>query len=552
MPVNVVQLKNENQSLHKKVNLLEVAKSELHEKVKSLEVVKSELEVKASNLEEKLKFQEEENRCLYHNLILFQKNKFGPKSEAYNSKVNFEQLSLFNEIEQEASSLPQGEVEEEFETITYNRKKKGRRKRLPFPEDLPREEVVIDLKEEEKFCPHDGTPLKEIGEDRVEKLKTVPARSTVVVEIKKKYACSTCQEYLTQAKQPCLLPKTIATPELLSFLIFSKFFQALPFYRLEELYRLQKIYLTRGTMARWLIQVTEKLMPIWNILEEKVLECEYMAIDATPVQVLKEKGRSAQSKSFMWARGSPELNITLFDYDISGGGKVAEKLIQGFQGGVQADAHKGYKTIDRTNITFLGCLMHARRRFYNAWVIGQKKTGLAETGLKMIKKIYLYEESYKKKCFTSEQRHEARQREVAPYMEKMRKWCEDKRSKVLPKSKLGNAINYFFNEYNELSAFLQNGRYEADNGWIERAIRKFAIGRNNWLFSDSVPGAESSALLYSLVLTAKLNEKDPFEVMTEIFKKLPYAKTLEDYEKLANLLLKSRAKENLIPGVHQT
>ena len=163
MPVNVVQLKNENQSLHKKVNLLEVAKSELHEKVKSLEVVKSELEVKASNLEEKLKFQEEENRCLYHNLILFQKNKFGPKSEAYNSKVNFEQLSLFNEIEQEASSLPQGEVEEEFETITYNRKKKGRRKRLPFPEDLPqRRWSLLISKKRRSFVPMMGLLLKRL------------------------------------------------------------------------------------------------------------------------------------------------------------------------------------------------------------------------------------------------------------------------------------------------------------------------------------------------------------------------------------------------------
>ena len=125
-------------------------------------------------------------------------------------------------------------------------------------------------------------------------------------------------------------------------------------------------------------------------------------------------------------------------------------------------------------------------------------------------------------------------------MEKIRKWCEKNKTKVLPKSPIGNATNYFLNEYKELSAFLKNGRYEPDNGWIERMIRKFAIGRNNWIFSDTVDGANASSLLYSLALTAKLNGKDPFVVMTEIFKKLPQAQTLKDYEELTKLLLKNQ------------
>lgn len=111
------------------------------------------------------------------------------------------------------------------------------------------------------------------------------------------------------------------------------------------------------------------------------------------------------------------------------------------------------------------------------------------------------------------------------------------RGKFLKSSTLGNALNYFLNEYTELSAFLKDGRFEIDNGWIERAIRKFAIGRNNWLFCDSVAGAKASSLLYSLVITAKLNGKDPFAVMTEIFRELPAAQTIDDYEKLARLLV---------------
>lgn len=490
-----------------------------------------ELKIENTFLKEKVDNYAEEVKRLRHIIKLFREEKFGSKSEQYEEVAQL----LFNEIEQEAGNAPQLPLVQE--TISYTRKK-GRGKKKPFPETLPREDVIIDIPEEEKICPHDGTPLKEIGEDIVEKLKTVPAQSTVIVEHKKKYACPCCESHLVQGKSNSILPKTIATPEILSFLIFSKFFQGLPLYRLEELYKLQGIILSRGTMARWLIQVSEKLIPIWNILEERVLESGYMAIDATKVQVLKEKNRKPQDDSFMWVRGSPEQGIVLFDYNVSGGGKIAKNLISGFKGGVQADAHKGYGALDKKELDLLGCMMHARRRFHQAWLGGEKKPGLAEIGLKMFKRLYRYERAYREQNLNHKQRYEARLKEVKPYLEKIKKWCEKKQPKVLKTSPIGNAINYFIEEYEELSGFLKDGRYEIDNGWVERMIRKFAIGRNNWMFSDTVEGAQASSILYSFALTAKVNEKDPFKVMTEIFKKLPLAETIDDYEALADLLTK--------------
>ena len=514
--MDVSQLQNENQLLSTRVGFLQKEANVLSNKVVTLE--------------EKLSHRDQEVKRLNHLLLLAKKSLYGTKAEVH-IETESRQL-VFNELEEEFSKSPSVPVE--IETITYTRKK-GRQKKKPFPGHLPRQEVIIDLTEGEKVCPHDGTALKEIGEDVVEKLKTVPAQSTIVVERTKKYACPCCATYMAQPSCKSILPKTIATPELLSFLIFSKFFQALPFYRLEELYKLQGIELSRGTMARWLIQVSEKLTPLWNVLEEKVLDSGYMCIDATGVQVLKEKGREPQAKSFMWARGSSEQNIVLFDYNVSGGGPVAEKLISGFKGAVQADAHGCYKILEKSQLTLLGCMMHARRYFYEAWLGGKKKPGVAETGVKMIKRIYRYEESYK--GFSHQERYEARLKDVKPYLENMKEWAEKKKKLVLPKSPTGQAINYFLNNYEELSGFLKDGRYELDNGWVERAIRKFAIGRNNWLFSDTVAGAEASSLLYSLSLTAKLNNKDPFTVMADIFRKLPYAKTLEDYEQLTQCLL---------------
>ena len=148
-------------------------------------------------------------------------------------------------------------------------------------------------------------------------------------------------------------------------------------------------------MASWLIKVSEKLMPIWNILEERMLAAGYVAVDATHVQVLKEKGRTAESKSFMWARGSPELGIVLFDYNISGGGIVAKNLMQDFKGTLQGDAHRGYNAIEKQNIFLIGCMMHARRRFHKAWLEAKKKPGLADNAMKMFKKLYKLEEAYK-------------------------------------------------------------------------------------------------------------------------------------------------------------
>jgi hypothetical protein len=266
-------------------------------------------------------------------------------------------------------------------------------------------------------------------------------------------------------------------------------------------------------------------------------ESGYMSIDATYVQVLKEAGRKAQEKSFMWARGSPERGIVLFDYDVSGGGKVAKALMTGFKGALQADAHKGYEALDQKEILKLGCLMHSRRRFEKAWVIGGKKPGLAADALAMFRFLYEKEESYKKQNLTPERRKYFRDLELAPSMKAIKDWAEINILKVPKSSELGNALHYFINEYEELTAFLADGRYELDNGWLERTIRKFAIGRNNWLFCDTVDGAHASSMLYGLTITAKLNGKDPFKALTEIFTQLPHAKTAEDYEKLTELLL---------------
>jgi transposase len=422
-------------------------------------------------LEENKNLKDEVKR-LHHIIQLLKRDKFGSKAERFEEITD--QL-VFNEIELEAPKAPP-----EKETITYTRNK-GRKRRKAIPEGVPREEKIIDIPEDEKTCPYDGTALKCVGEVRSEKLKTIPAQTSVVVEKRLKYACPCCEEHMNEAKANSILPGTIATPEILSFIVFSKFFQALPLYRLEEMYKLQGINLKRSTMASWMIKVSEKLRPLWNILEDMMFESGYVTIDATRIQVLKEEGRKPQTKSAMWVRGSPERGIILFDYNISEGGAIAKSLMEGYEGALQADAHRGYGALEKRHLTLLGCLMHSRRRFYKAWLAAKKAKGLASEGLALIKWLYDKEESYRERNLTPEERKYWRDLEIAPSMLEIKKWCEYHQSKVLPQSPIGNAINYFINEYEELSAFLKDGRYEMDNGWTERQIKKYAIGRKNWV-----------------------------------------------------------------------
>ena len=240
----------------------------------------------------------------------------------------------------------------------------------------------------------------------------------------------------------------------------------------------------------------------------------------------------------MWVRSTPFglKKIVLFDYSTSRSGKVAKDLLEGFKGYLQCDGLNSYNALESVEIIRLGCNMHARRRFEQAKVTGAKSgQSLGEAGLKFYKGIYELEEEIREK--SPDERYQTRLERAVPIWEEMKEWVAKNINKVPPKSKIGNAFSYFTNEYAYLIGYLKDGRLELDNGFTERAIRKFAIGRNNWMFSDTEDGADASALLYSLVVTAKINGVDPYKALVKMFTELPKAQTIEDYERLAELIL---------------
>jgi transposase len=484
------------------------------------------------------KLYEEENTRLLEIIRDFQRNKFGKKSERWES---LEQM-VFNEAEVESRKPdPLGEDEEceqEVKVKAHLKKKRGHRRALP--DNLEREEVVILLPEEERFA-EDGTPLKIVGYELSEKLSYEPAKTKVTVYKRAKYGVDAGDYEKTAPPVPSIIPKGIATAELLASVVVEKYGYGMPLYRQEYKFDQMGVDLTRQTMARWVVKCADECMPVWNILSERLLECFYVSCDETHTQVLKEDGRTAESKSWMWVRSTPygKNKIVLFDYDPHRSSDVAKRLLEEFTGYLQVDGFGSYNILEK-HVIRIGCNMHGRRYFEKAKTIGAKNgQSLAEVALNFYKQLYDHEE--KIRSLPPTERHRLRQEIQQPIWDEFKIWAEANKDKVPPKSKIGEAINYFLSEYEYLIGYLKDGRLEMDNGFAERAIRKFAIGRNNWMFADTEAGAHSSAMFYSLLCTAKVNDVNIFDAMKYLFKEIPKCKNADDFERLADVIMGIRS-----------
>jgi len=471
-----------------------------------------------------------ENEYLKEQIWVLRACIFGKKSEkAPLPPVN--QKSLFDMPEPERP-FP----EEKIEVRSHKRKKPGRK---PIPEDLPREEVVIDIPEEEKTCAC-GAELVRIGEEVSEKLDVIPAKVKVIRTIRPKYACKKCEGTSSEetpsvkiAPAPLdLIPGSIATAGLLAYVLVAKFVDHMPFYRQEQQFLRLGVELSRANMANWAMQVSESLIPLLNLLKEALLDGRYIHIDETTVQVLKEPGREPTTKSYMWIfkRGAPECPVLVYEYHPSRSGEVALTFLSGYQGYVQTDGYSGYDFLDHTDgIEHIGCWAHARRKFIEVKK-GQrgKKAGSADIALGYIRKLYHIE--HEAKDMSPDARYRLRQKESVPILEEFHRWLVKRSGQVPPKSLIGKAIGYTLNQWERLTGYLKDGMLSMDNNAAENAIRPFVLGRKNWLFAGTPEGAEASALLYSIIETARANGLEPYAYLRYIFSRLPHAEKLEDYE----------------------
>jgi len=474
---------------------------------------------------------------LKERLRLLTNELFGRKTEKL-PKADEKQLLLF--AEDHVDALGEAASPDDVTIPQHTRKKRGRK---PLPEDLPRVEVVLDIKEEEKTCGC-GSELTHIGSDTSEKLEIIPAKVLVIRYIRKKYACKNCEGVEDDGPTvkiapipPQIIPKSIATPGLLAHIITSKFEYTLPFYRQEKILREMGIDLPRSSLCGWAIKVAEKIEPLISLLHQEIRSGPLINIDETPVQVLKEPGRSNTSKSYMWVYrgGDPDKPVLIYQYHPTRSGQVPLSFLKGYKGYVQTDAYNGYDALGRqVGVGLVGCWAHARRNFVK--VINAKssksKTGLADVAIDYIGKLYQIENQAKENKLAPAEIYQLRQEKAKPVLEEFHKWLLAKVDLTPPRGLLGKAINYTLKYWDRLIRYIEDGRLRPDNNLAENAIRPFVVGRKNWLFNGSPTGAEASSNLYSLVETAKASGLNPYEYFRYLLEKLPHAETKRDYTDL--------------------
>ncbi len=441
-----------------------------------------------------------------------QHKQFGQSTEGHPG-----QGELFNEAEALAV-----ESDTQEEAISYTRKKPTRK---PLPKDLPREVIVHDISDEEKVCGCCAGELHRIGEDKSEKLQFIPAQVKVIEHVRPKYACRACEKdgisnTVKQAPVPhSVIPKGYATPSLLSQIITSKYQYGLPLYRQESMFKQHGIELSRKTMADWIIRCAELFKPLYDQLHQHILKQPVIAADETTLKVVE----SEKVNSYMWLyasgadspigniSGTEIPNIVLYDYHNSRAGQCAVNFLKGYSGYLQVDGYQGY---EQTQATLIGCWAHARRKFMEAKKgAGKKGSGKADWALNHIQKLYRLETQLKDK--TVEERYITRQEKSVPLLSQLHMWLMKSAQQVLPKTKLGEAIQYCLNQWKKLERYTLDGLLSIDNNRAERGIKPFVIGRKNLLFSQTATGANASAVLYSIIETAKANDLNVFEyVMT--------------------------------------
>lgn len=462
------------------------------------------------------------------NAMLLQE-RYGSRSEKFE---NSHQASLFDEARVDAIEIPAIEAAEaEIQVAGFTRKKAGRK---PLPAHLPREEVIYDLPEDEKHCAC-GCALTEIGADKSEQLEIIPAQFKVIVHVRKKYACKSCENTVKTAALPAMpIPKSIATASLLAHVMVCKYEDHLPLYRQEHILQRSGVDIARSTLSHWMIQCAALLKPLVDQMASLIKCYDVAYADETTVQVLKEAGRAAESESFMWyfAGGPPDKQCVVYEYHPTRAGRVAHQFFTGYQGYLHCDGYAGYDALfTQGKLIGVGCWAHARRKFAAIAKSNKKNPGFAQEVLNRLQKVYHLEKIAKENAYTLEQIQAMRNEKSQVILLDLKTRLDHKITQAPPGSPIAAAMQYTLNQWPKLMGYLKDPRLDIDNNASERAIKNFAIGRKNWLFSDSIEGVKAGAIIYSLMESCKLHGVEPYLYFKTVLAAIPTT-AVHDLEKL--------------------
>jgi len=445
---------------------------------------------------------------------------YGPRCERFDPR----QLLLFGET-LDAMPLDQASIEDEAseEFTTRRVRKLSKHGRRPLPDHLERVKIDHDLTDDEKPCPCCGEERQRIGQEVSEQLEYFPANFKVLQHIRHKYGCAKCDHdgynpNITVAPKPQQpIDKGLAGPSLLAYVITSKLGDHLPLYRLEKIFSRQQVEIARSTMCAWMAVASELVTPLVELMTERVRRSQVIHTDDTTVPI-QSPGEKQCRKGRIWCYlGDADHPYIVYDYTPNRTRAGPAAWLKGYHGYLQADAYGGYDGVYHSqDVTEVACWAHARRKFYDAQDSDAKR---ARQMLAMVGELYAVERETKEADDGA--RLTVRQERSVPLLAKIKAWLDAEREIVLPRSPMAAAITYAINQWSALCVYTTRGNLSIDNNASERALKRVAIGRKNWLFAGNDAFAAHHARLWSLLASAERHALDPQRYLTSVLAKLP-------------------------------
>lgn len=456
------------------------------------------------------------NTHLQEQLAWFKRQIFGKKSERIVSELNSQQFLIPG---CEAIEIT---PKEDIDVIPSHQRRKPNRNgqdAISLPSDLPVETIVLDLPEENKICKETGAPLVRIGEEVTLKLAHKPGSYFIKEIIRPKYAHPTQEEagIMTHELPSFILPKCRADESLLAEVVTKKFADHLPLYRISEIMSREEICISRKLLSQWVVRLGQTLVPLYELMLDKILKSKNVFIDESPVKILKSKKCDL---GYMWTLVGGEGSdppYRIYDFREDRRYDNVLQMLAGYDGVLHSDKYGAYENLAKAKqIVWCPCFAHIRRKFFEAEM---GDSSFREWMLSQMKLLFELEEQAWK--LTAEERLKIRLEQEAPLIDEMIKRVKERliQGSLLPKSKFKEALGYFCSLIPYLKNYTLYPNARLDNNVAERALRPLAIGRKNWLFFGSAEGGRSAAVLLSLVQTCRGLGINPREYLEDLFRR---------------------------------
>jgi transposase len=476
-----------------------------------LRTLAAQLMAQVGENERELHYRQTRIDQLTHEIAALRRLHFGKRSE----QLNVEQMSLLNEaIDADLAAL---EIElEQLQSNTAPDKQRQKPKRTPLPPQLPRTDIRHEPDDISCSC---GCQRVRIGEDISEKLDYTPGVFTVERHIRGKWACKACETLIQAPVPPHVIDKGIPTAGLLAQVLVAKYGDHLPLYRQERIFARAGLAIPQSTLGEWVGVCGVRLQPLIEALREVLLQHGVLHADETPVQMLVP-GKGKTQRAYVWAYATTQfadVRAVVYEFADSRAGEHARTFLGDWRGKLVCDDHKGYKAGFELGITEIGCVAHARRKFFE--LHASNKSQIAEQALKYFGELYAVERDVAE--LTPDRRREVRQARARPIADALHEWMIAQRKLVSEGSAIAKALDYSLRRWEALTRYLVDGHVPIDNNWLENQIRPWAISRSNWLFAGSLRAGQRAAAIMSLIRTAQLNGHDPYVYLKDVLNRLP-------------------------------